>query len=286
MTKESGTVALLLLLMAMMLPSASALGAEHVDQVLPLRIELIDHSDHPDIAITVSVPRELVGTDISEDQFAVLEGTTQVVPTVSKLSSDDLEVVLVLDTSGSMAGAPLAEAKSAAKAFTAQLPAGVRVAVVGFGSAPQTATDFTTDLSAADSAIDGLSAQGETALYDAVAAAAGLFENEARRVVVVLSDGGDTVSGSSLEQAIIGLLAAEADFYAVGLDTSETDDAALSRMSIASDGALVAAEDPAALAGIFDEIASGLVNRYLLRYTSESFDATEVLVAVAASGIL
>ncbi len=288
MRSESGfgAVLLLLLLMATVSVPAGAVGAEPIDEVLPLRIELIDHSNHPEVLITVSVPRELVGKDIPEDQFAVLDGRTQVIPEVTRLSSDDLEVVLVLDTSGSMAGAAIEEAKSAAKAFTAQLPTGVRIAVVGFGSEPRTATSFTTDLAVADAAIDRLSARGETALYDAVAAAADLFENEARRAVVVLSDGGDTVSGSTLEEAIIGLLAAKADFYAVGLDTSETDDAALSRMSIASGGALVAAEDPAALAGIFDEIASGLVNRYLLRYTSESFEATEIVVGVAADGIL
>ena len=279
-------VLLLILLMAMVPTPASA--QEQAEEVLPLRIELVEFDDHPNIAVTVSVPRPLVGKDIPADKFVVVDSGAPVAPSVEKLSNDDLEVVLVLDTSGSMAGPPLAEAKAAAVAFIAQLPQGVRLSAVSFGSEPRTVAGFTTDLEQVDAAIARLQAAGETALYDGIVTAASLFDagTEARRAVVLLSDGGDTVSSETLEVAIIDLLAAGADFYAVALETSEADSATLNRMAVASAGQVVAADDPAALSGIFNEIAAGLVNRYRLDYTTESFGSTEVVVGVVADGIL
>ena len=281
--------------LALLLIIASASGAmaqeteeAQESEVLPLRIEAVETRGYPEIQLIVSVPPQLIGEDIPADGFAILDGASLIAPTVERLSNDDLEVVLVLDTSGSMAGSALSEAKAAAKVFTSQIPNGVKIAVVGFGDQPRIISPFTTDITQTDAAIDNLVAGGETALYDAIIAAAELFDPslEARRSVVTLSDGGDTVSIAPLGDAIIQLLDVGADFYAIGLDTSESDSEALSRLAIASDGRVVAADDPGALAAIFNEIASGLVNRYELTYTTESYGANEIVVAISSAGVL
>ena len=281
--------------LTLLLIVASASGAltqetDETDEleVLPLRIEAVETRAYPEIQLIVSVPPQLIGEDIPADGFAILDGASLIAPTVERLSNDDLEVVLVLDTSGSMAGSPLSEAKAAAKVFTSQITDGVKIAVVGFGDQPEVISPFTTDIEQIDGAIDSLVAGGETALYDGIITAAELFDpsNEARRSVITLSDGGDTVSIASLGDAIVELLGVGADFYAIGLDTSESDSEALSRLAIASDGQLVAANDPGALAAIFNEIASGLVNRYELTYTTESYGSNEVVVAISSAGIL
>ena len=110
-----------------------------------------------------------------------------------------IEVVLAIDTSGSMAGAPLAAAKSSALAFVQQLPAGARAAVIGFGNSPYVVSPMTDDRRALETAIAGLETGGETALYDAIGLAAAQFSlADSPRSMMLVSDGGDTVSARYL----------------------------------------------------------------------------------------
>jgi len=106
--------------------SAPALAQE---DSIPLRVEAIDAADHPDVSMVATMPPELIGKDLTVDDFTVLENGEAVALEVERLSSADLEVVLVLDTSGSMKGEPLREAKKAVAAFVQQMPDGVQVLV-------------------------------------------------------------------------------------------------------------------------------------------------------------
>jgi tight adherence protein B len=267
-------------------PALAQTDQEPAPEPAPLRIEALDTSQHPEITLTVSVPRELVGRDLSSG-FSVTEAGESREATVEKLTTDDLQVVLALDVSGSMAGEPLAAAKEAAATFVGQMPAGVEIGVVAFGTEPTVVTEFTTEPDEALSALAGLRTGGETALYDGLRAAASLFspEDGVRRTVVLLSDGGDTVSSAGIEQVLIDLLDLDVGFYAVELQTAENDSAPLNRLGIATGGSVVPAGDPTAITGIFDEIAAQLVNRYEVSFTSESFGATDLEVTAAVDGI-
>jgi tight adherence protein B len=259
-------------------------GAQTED--LPLRLENADTRDHPAVSLVVSMPSELVGSEIPPDGFVVTENGTEVDAIATPVPSDDLAVVLLLDVSGSMAGNPLTAAQSAALAFIEAMPNGVEVAVVTFADAATAASPFTTDLGESAAAVGDLSAAGETALYDGLLVAAEQFDpaSDARRTVVLLSDGGDTVSTSTLEQALVGLLDQNVAFYGVELQTAESDPQALSRLAAATGGTVVSATDPAALELIFAEIATQLTNQYLLSYTSVAYGPTEVVVSVEVDG--
>ncbi len=74
-----------------------------------------------------SSPRRQAVADAA-DTFEVLEAGSPVEASVERLPTDDLEVMLLLDTSGSMAGAPLESEKAAASEFLSLLPPEVRAA--------------------------------------------------------------------------------------------------------------------------------------------------------------
>ncbi len=252
-----------------------------------LRIDTADHSAYPDVQLTVTLPADLAGSVLTGSDFVVVEDGEERAATATKLGADALQVVLVLDTSGSMRGEPLAAAQAAARDFIARMPSGVEVAVLGFGDTAEVKAPFTTDAAAATAAVDGLEARGETALYDALRAAADAFAGteEARRWIVVLSDGGDTVSGSTLEEAIVAVLGASAGFYAVELPSPESDRDALQRLAASTEGTVVAADDPEALSGIFGSIATELISQYMLSYTSAAHGRTQVSVSATANGV-
>ena len=120
-------------------------------------------------------------------------------------------LTFVLDTSGSMNGAPLQQAKAGARTFLEGLPDGDQVRVMFFANAAHWASPTPQPVASARAAlvaaVDGAFAQGGTALYDALLEALrpvpGLRPGSAQ-AVVVLTDGQDTDSQTKLD----GLLAA------------------------------------------------------------------------------
>ncbi|TAK62358.1 MAG: VWA domain-containing protein, partial [Dehalococcoidia bacterium] len=122
-----------------------------------------------------------------------------------------LDVLLLVDVSGSMAGPAIAGVREAAKAFVAGLAPDDRVAVTSFADDVTPLVDFTTDRAKTQAAIDGLVASGNTALYRATAGAALQIgaSQASRRAVVLLSDGAQdgvplTISREDALKAAVG----------------------------------------------------------------------------------
>jgi Ca-activated chloride channel family protein len=115
-------------------------------------------------------------------------------------------LTFVLDTSGSMNGAPLQQAKVGARTFIEGLPDGDQVRLLFFASGPHWHSQQPQPVSSAKAAlaaaVDGAFAEGGTALYDAILEALRPVPGLAPGVgqaVVVLTDGQDTDSRTSLE---------------------------------------------------------------------------------------
>lgn len=269
-------------------PANAQTNAQRTDPVAALKVASVDTMDYPDMTVVVSAPRNLAGTSISSSEFKVTEDGKVRSARATQMPNDKLEVVLAVDTSGSMRGAAIDAAKTAASTFSAQMPAGTRVAVVGFGSTPYVASPFGATGTERANAIAGLQANGDTAIYDALLASSGLFTAtgpDARRFVVLLSDGGDTKSVNSIDMASARLALDATPLYAVALLTPETDLNALTRLSDATQGRVVAANNPAALTDLYDAIAAELSNQYAVQYRAKSRGVSDVQVALDHAGV-
>jgi tight adherence protein B len=245
-----------------------------------------DASAYPRVTLTVAVPRTLVGTGLRAESFSLSEAGERRPVTVERLPDEGLQVVLAVDTSGSMRGEPLAAARGAVVEFVRQMPPGTQTAVLGFSSQRRVVAGFAADPEVPATAIEALQAGGETALYDAVVHAVGLFDGMpgGRRTIVVLSDGGDTVSQTSLA-AVRDLVAASGvALTVVELQTPDTDPVALAELAGASGNHVVPASDPTALADAFDRVADGLVNQYAVTYSSAAHGLTEVRLSLSQDG--
>jgi tight adherence protein B len=254
-----------------------------------LRVDAVDQSAHPVVTMTVTAPTQLAGVDLSGADFALAENGTPRQLEVERVAADELELVVLIDTSGSMSGNPMTAARQAASEFMRQLPADASIAVVNFGSEATVTSPFGAPLDAHVAAVAGLQARGETALYDAILTATGQFEgapNGAKRSIVLLSDGGDTVSSSSLSAAQEALQTAGTSLYAIELRTAETDPKALQALAQAVDGEVVAADTAGALTGVYDQIASSLTSQYTLTYQSEAHGPTELHILAEQQGVL
>ena len=261
-------------------PSASA------DEVLT--VVNTDAAAYPDLRLVVAVPGQVGDPGASGPTVTVTEGGQSRPAKVSALPAEELDVALVIDTSGSMIGAPLAAAKTAAQAFVTQLPPSVTVSVIGFGATPAVVSPRSTNRASQLAAIRGLTAGGQTALYDALRLSLTQLQQPgagARQMAVLLTDGGDTASTTTLDATADAMAKAKVPLFAVELRTSESSPAALAKLTSTSGGRVVPAADPTALAGAFGDVAAQLVRQYAVTYRSEARGATEVDIAVEARGV-
>lgn len=168
---------------------------------------------------------------------AAAEGTT-----------DDLEVILTIDVSGSM-WAALGDAKVAAKEFIGSMPPDVRIGLETFGDAVVVLSPPTTDRELLSDQIDAMVAGGRTALYDAVVSASRNFTPTVEhKVLVVLSDGRDVGSTATRDDAVAAVDGVHVE--TISLTTAETDIESLEAL-----GSVTSADDPAGLSEAFGRVA-------------------------------
>jgi len=270
---------------AMLVPALAAAAAADT-----IAVQSVDTSQWPKITMRVVLPSGMLeGGTLAASDFALTENGSKIGGVKAAAVSAQrrsLDVFLVIDTSRSMKGAQLAQAKAAAQRFVSGMGARDRVGLITFGRKPSVVASLTTDREALASAIAGLEAGDWTALYDAVAVASdGLGRASATdRAIVVLSDGEDSESGHTLESAATLVQQAGTPVYAVALGDA-TGTKALQAITRASGGRLLTAKDAADLVGIFSGIARQLTSPYDVTFTSLRPPAKDLeLVLTAASG--
>jgi tight adherence protein B len=245
----------------------------------PVSIRDVGAGEYPEVKVTVSVAG---GT--SADDLAVMEDGEAISDVeVSPLeeSTTGVDVVLVVDTSGSIEDA-LASAISAAKSFVAKLPDDARIGVVSFSGNFQIERRLTLDRARVIASLESLDANGETALYDGVDAALGLFSGDSQRNIVLLSDGGDTTSRTTLSQVASAAKAEETAIHSIALRTPETDRDALRSLARSSGGTYSSAAT-ADLAGVYEDIASALSQQFLVTYATEAAGGSEIEIEVSTA---
>lgn len=167
-------------------------------------------------------------------------------------------VVLLVDISGSMRGAGIEAAKQAAGAFLDAAPTDVQVGLVAFNDTAQVLTEPTTDRDVVRRQVDALVPSRETALYDAIPVALAALGEQGDRTLVVLSDGGDTVSLNTKETAVQAVSASGVRADVVGFRTDESQDEVLADLAAAGRGRVTQAADADQLAAAFTRAARTL----------------------------
>lgn len=243
-------------------------------------IKEVDLSDWPEVAISVAVP-EGTGEDVS-----VTENGVAVEADIATFqeTGERVEVVLVIDTSGSMQGQPMTAAIAAAKQFIQNLPDNIEVGVVTFSDDPTVAQRITADHDAAFNAVSSLVARGETALYDGVRSAAGLFSSGTQHNIILLSDGGDTASSSTLRAAAKAAADKEAAVFAVGLKSGEFDSDALRTLARETEGGYAPAAS-ADLTKIYEDFATQLSSQFVVTYKSATEGGSELSLVVNSEAL-
>src|SRR5919106_1000352 len=241
-----------------------------------------DTSDYPVIrAIFVSESPSVLAPEVTENGQPVAD---LVATNLGRAKS----IALLIDRSQSMAGKPLADAVDAARAFVAAKPPEDRIAVATFATQPSVLTSFQASTTDADSALRTIEVDPVrgTTLYDAVAVAANSLASETYlgRVVIVVTDGNETRSKATLEDAIAAAHNAGASVYVVAIESRLFDPEPLQQLAEKSGGNYYPAASSEALDDVYASIAEELSRTWRLEYVTAALPSEKVdLVAKTGS---
>lgn len=227
--------------------------------------------------------------DLQTSYFTVSEdGNQMTTDSLLPAENEPMNVVLVLDTSGSM-WYNVNAARTAAGHFIDSLNTSDQVAILTFDTNVQTLSDFTTDKTAARKQVDLIQANPNsgTCLYDAVYKAVQLTASlpSGRRAIVLMTDGKDSINGNNpcstyTSDDVINLASqgvTRAPVFTIGLGDS-ADASALKRMSALTGGRYQFAPYASKLDAMYLLLSSQLRLQYVLHYTSTSTPGAHVLI--------
>ncbi len=229
----------------------------------------IDHVDSADgaVSLLLSVDRLPAGTDFDADSVQVAVEGREVDATVDTVTAGDIErsTMLVLDASNSMRrGGKFAAAKTAVDAFLKSAPEDVKIGLVAFAGKVSTTIEPTTDHASIESALETITLERGTSVYDGIQAGMDALGSDGSRSILVLSDGADTGSNTTLE--VLSRQAADAEVVVDVVSLAEAARAdELAGLAEATRGSVIPA-DPAALDTVFGQQADALSKQLLISF--------------------
>jgi VWFA-related protein len=211
---------------------------------------------------------------LQPSDFAVKEdGRPQQLAKAELVEDLPLTVGVTLDISGSMQQA-LGEAQRAASDFLQSMIRPTdRCFAVAFNQRPTLVMPRTADAAAAAKELAKLKADGWTSLHDALAFSLYYFQGtRGRRALIVLSDGADTSSRLSFDEALTYAKLSGVVIYTVGLATEDLDMEAkshLAKLAEQTGGRAFVIHKADELIGVYQRIEAELRSQYLLAYAPD-----------------
>lgn len=231
---------------------------------------------------------------LNQDNFQVLENRSP--QTIRFFRHEDVPVAvgLIVDNSGSM-GRKRRDVTAAALTFVQASNIRDEMFVVNFNGHVSFGLPDTTLFSASteelDRALNGIPATGKTALYDAIEA--GLLHLKKatldKKVLIVISDGGDNASHSKLDEALEAASRSDITIYIVGLfdeDDHDRNPTILKKIAHTTGGEAFLPSETSEIVPICKRIAEDIRNQYTIGYvpSNQDLDNTYRTIRLTATG--
>jgi len=270
--KKSAIISVLILLCiaayAQQQPSRSEQQSEP-ETTLKVDVKLVN------VFVTVTDARGAPVGGLTKDNFVLQEdGRDQKIAVFGKESALPLSIALAVDTSlSTRRDLPLEQASAKRFAHMIMRPVDA-LAVYAFSEVVNLAAPFTSDLKRIDEGIDHVRLGAATALYDAIyLASRALDRRQGRKVIVLITDGGDTISKVDYKEAARAAEEAEALVYSIIVVPIEASagretggEHALIQLSEDTGGKYYYAKSADQLDDAFRKISDELRTQYLLAY--------------------
>ena len=249
----------------------ACLVASGAAQSFRTRIDIVQ------VTVTVTDATGRLITGLTKRDFEVFEDGVEQDVTQFTDARVPVSLGVLLDASDSMRGQAIVDAREAVDRFVSDLLLDEDEALVAtFNHRPRLAASWTTPPSALRDSLAELKPSGGTAIYDALAGAASLFDqrNHVRAAMVVISDGADTASDQTLLQSLEDIRRSDATVYAIAIESLDAREStrvnpdALREMTGLTGGYTEVVRTAADLGPATARIADELNKQYTLGYSS------------------
>jgi Ca-activated chloride channel homolog len=226
------------------------------------------------VPVTITDPMGRLVTGLEKDNFQVFEGKQP--QQIRRFSTDDapISVGFILDMSGSMRD-KMDRAQEAVLEFCKTANPQDEFFLITFSNQPQLAIGFTTHVEDIQNHMVFTSAEGRTALLDAIYLGVDEMRQARypRRALLIISDGGD--NRSRYTEGEIRSVVREADVMIYALGTYDRYASTLEELQgpqLLSDiagetgGRAFVLDNPADMPAVADQIGMELRNQYVLGY--------------------
>jgi len=236
------------------------------------------------LSLSVTDSQDNFVTDLTRGDFAVFEDGIRQRSSFFTHERLPISLVLLIDTSASMEE-KLATAQAAAVRFTKTLHPEDLAEVVQFNDRTTTLQAFTNDQIALETAIRKTTAEGTTALHNALYVALKRLTKDKRaaelrrRAIVLLSDGDDRASLATEDQVLELARKSEVNIYAIGLRDNLPQDRGprfsqaehlINALTRETGGRAYFPTSLSELDAVYDRIAEELRTLYGIGYTSSN----------------
>jgi len=231
--------------------------------------------------VTVADAQKRLVPDLSQGDFEIFDNEKPQPIVYFDKSIHPINVVVMLDTSGSMT-LSIDLVKRAAEQFLIRLLPADKGRVGAFNDKIQMNSRFTSDRDELVSAVKDLDFGNGTRLWDAVGTALDELRTiEGRRVVVVFTDGDDYGSRTGLGTVIERARADETMVYAIGLESTYSNgvrmvkskpDGGLKKLAEETGGGYFQLDKTSDLAPTFTQVAYELHSQYVMGFTPTQLD--------------
>ena len=221
-------------------------------------------------ALVLDRGRPVVG--LRADDFEIRDNGALQAVTLLGAGALPMDVILLLDMSGSLSAERLGALRAAAGALLDALRPADRAALATFSREVQRAQALTHDVAAVRRALERETPSGPTVLVDAMFAAIGMTEPGDRCLLIVFSDGLDTASWLQPDAVVRAAERSEVVIYAVTTSTARHAPGLLRHVTDSTGGQLLEV-DSASLPTAFTRVLDEFRQRYVLSYTLSSAPA-------------
>ncbi len=215
--------------------------------------------------------------DLPREAFSLFEeGAEQRIEVFEAETQQPLDLALMVDTSLSTFKELDFEKEAASRFIRKVVRPGDGLAVFSFSDTVDQLSSFTSQIEQLDAGVRRLLPGAGTSLYDAVYLGGQALRKRPggrRRVIVLVTDAGETTSSSTFEDARRGALASEAMLYTIIVQPVKSESGrntagehALATITDTTGGAMFTSDDMRQLDALFEQVSRELRTQYRLGY--------------------
>ncbi len=225
----------------------------------------LDHSQYPQITVTLSGQDTVMERLTKREGIVVHDTRSEISDYTVTAVADGVEqssICFVVDTSGSMDGSPIQDAREALLQFLDQSTGGTELSLVEFNDGASVLVERTDSVNQMKNGVSSLGTGGGTNITAGISAGADALRGSAgARNLVVMTDGQSDIDWDTVRQAV------EEDITIFTIGFGDVNDELLQNIADMSGGQYLRAESSAELVNVYNSLQGIIGNTVTVTYT-------------------